>query len=199
MAPRRLVCRVSLLLLLIPASAAAAVTAWTDVTVRLYDGAALRPDERTAALAAASIALSAASIDVHWRSCEAQPRACDAVLAPRELAVRIVRSPVPPGYRGTLPLGDALIDTRSGTGVLATIYYDRVVWLAREAGVATGPLLGRAIAHELGHLLMATRAHGRYGLMRAIWSRDEVRRGKRGDWIFAEGEVAALAGVPRAR
>ncbi len=80
-----------------------------------------------------------------------------------ELAIRIVRSLVAPRYSGTLPLGEAMIDTRAGTGVLATIYIDRIEWLAHQAGVDARALLGRAIAHELGHLLMATTTHGPVG------------------------------------
>jgi hypothetical protein len=143
-------------------------------------------------------ALEAASIDVVWRTCPAHPP-CDAPMAPGELAIRIVRSPVPPRYTGTLPLGDAMIDTRAGTGVLATIYVDRIEWLAREAGADRRALLGRAIAHELGHLLLATTTHGPVGLMRAQWSQEEVRRGQPRDWNFAPAELAAMRQRAEAR
>ena len=78
---------------------------------------------------------------------------------------------------------------RAGIGVLATIYFDRVMWLAHEAGTDSRVLLGRAIAHELGHLLLATTTHGPVGLMRAHWSQgrhDDVRRGDRRDPQRAE-------------
>jgi hypothetical protein len=110
-----------------------------------------------------------------------------------------VRSPVPLRHHGTLPLGDAMIDTRTGTGVLATIYIDRVEWLADQAGADRRALLGRAIAHELGHLMLATTTHGPVGLMRAFWSHDEVRRGQRRDWSFAPTELAAMRRRAEAR
>src|SRR5262245_54478017 len=44
-------------------------------------------------------------------------------------------------------------------GVLATIFFHRVEVLTR--GGATAPLLGNAIAHELGHLLLGSNAHSR--------------------------------------
>jgi len=113
-------------------------------------------------------------------------------MAPGELAIRIVRSLAPLPVRGALPLGDAMLDRHTGTGVLATIYVDRVEWLARQAGADSRALLGRAIAHELGHLLLATTSHGPVGLMRATWSEDEVRRGRRRDWTFAPREIAAI-------
>ena len=109
-----------------------------------------------------------------------------------ELAIRILRSHVPPGYYETVALGDALIDTSAGAGVLATIYVDRVLWLANEARVDSQTLLGRTIAHELGHLLLATRAHGPVGLMRAFWSQEEIRWSRGRDWTFAPRELAAI-------
>ena len=91
-----------------------------------------------------------------------------------------------------MPLGDAMVDRQSGAGVLATIYFDRVLWLAHQAGADSRVLLGSAIAHELGHLLLATTSHGPAGLMRALWSQDEVRRGHSSDWTFAPTEIAAI-------
>lgn len=178
-------------------TAAAATTAWTAVTVRVYDGAGLPAATRTAALAQTASALSRAAIDPVWQVCGARDvsddTACGRPLAPGELAVRVVRSPVQPGHAGPLPLGDALIDARSGGSVLATVYLDRVVWLARAADADPNVLLGRAIAHELGHLLMATVTHAARGLMRPHWSRDDVRRNRSGDWDFARTDVAAIA------
>jgi hypothetical protein len=98
-----------------------------------------------------------------------------------------------------LPLGDALIDGTKGEGVLATIYADRVWWMAAQTGVAPQVLLGRAIAHELGHLLLATSAHGSVGLMRPIWSGSELRRSRASDWSFGAGEIAAINARVRAR
>lgn len=174
-----------------PSPTHGAVTAWTAVVVRVYDANGVLAGTNGQALDQASKALEAASIDVIWRRCPASP-SCDAPLAPGELAIRIVRAPAPPRYSGTLPLGDAMIDTRGGTGVLATVYVDRIEWLAHEAGADSRALLGRAIAHELGHLLLATTTHGPVGLMRAHWSQDEVRRGRPRDWNFAPTELAAM-------
>lgn len=195
MSPRYVL--VMLLLVLVPASAGAAVTGWTDVVVRVYDAKGVMTGANLAALDHARRALEAASVDVIWRQCARS--LCDAPMRPGELAIRIVRSPVPLQYRGKLPLGEAMLDTRSGAGVLATIYIDRVEWLAREAGADSRVLLGRAIAHELGHLLMATTAHGPVGLMRAMWSLEEVRLGQPRDWSFAPTDLATIRRRAEAR
>jgi hypothetical protein len=97
------------------------------------------------------------------------------------------------------PLGEALIDTRARAGVLATVYVDRVNWLAARTGVDRDELLGRAIAHELGHLLMGTSTHGTTGLMRPVWSPSDVRRRESGDWSFEPQEIAAIKARARGR
>jgi hypothetical protein len=76
--------------------------------------------------------------------------------------------------------------------VLATIYLDRVEWMAQQTGIDPRALLGWAIAHELGHLLMATSAHAANGLMRPIWLQSEIRRRHNADWTFRPTEIAAI-------
>jgi hypothetical protein len=196
---RRVSCAlVTLSLVLVPSMTHGAVTGWTDVVVRVYDANGVMAGTNRAALDQARKTLEAASIDVIWRLCPTAP-SCNAPMAPGELAIRIVRSAGPPRYNRAMPLGDAMLDTRSGHGVLATIYIDRVEWLAHEAGADSRALLGRAIAHELGHLLLATTTHGPAGLMRAFWSQDEVRRGQARDWAFAPTELAAIRRRAEAR
>ncbi len=56
-----------------------------------------------------------------------------------------------------------MVDLEGQAGTLATIYEDRVESLATEAHVDSGRLLGRAIAHEIGHLLLGTASHARAG------------------------------------
>jgi len=174
-----------------PSPVRGAVTVRTPVHVRVYDASGVFAGTNRQALDHARTILEAASIDVIWRMCPAGP-SCDEVMRPGELALRIVRSPAVAPDTRVLPLGNALIDRWTRTGVLATIYIDRVERLAHVAGIDSRTLLGRAIAHELGHLLLATTAHGPVGLMRAYWSLEEVRRGRPRDWNFAPSERAAL-------
>ena len=76
--------------------------------------------------------------------------------------------------------------------MLATIYVDRVSRLASSAGADMTALLGHAIAHEIGHLLMASTTHNERGLMRPVWSREELRRNRAEDWRFTDTERLAL-------
>jgi hypothetical protein len=176
-------------------TAAAAVTAWTDVDVRVYDAAGLDAKTRQAALDLANAALAAASVEIAWQICGValpHPLRCDTRLTQAELAIRIVRTAAVPRGESGLRLGDAFIDSQSGRGVLATIYFDRVLLLSERTGRPLAMLLGRAIAHELGHLLMASNTHGPIGLMRAFWSQDEVRGGHASDWTFSPRDAHAI-------
>jgi hypothetical protein len=108
----------------------------------------------------------------------------------RSDALRIVRVPASGHHHDTL--GESLLDPVRRTGTLATIYVDRVEWLAAAGGVEAGILMARAIAHELGHLLLGTTAHSRRGLMRRVWSRDELIRARAADWRFPAEDATRL-------
>jgi hypothetical protein len=183
--------------MLVPLQASAAETLWTEVNVRVYDSTGASPAERRVSLGVAASIVAVAAVELIWKTCNEPATSletkCSAPLAIGELAVRIVRSDIADHQsREFLPLGDALIDTRTGAGVLATIYIDRVEWLAAQTGFDPRALLGRAIAHELGHLLMATSMHGPTGLMRPVWSQSEIRRRRTNDWTFRPKEIAAI-------
>jgi hypothetical protein len=178
---------------LIPATtASAAVALLDDITVRVYDSAGLPENVKQSAFGIASQTLGAASVGIRWEHCERADRVCRLPLEAGEFVIRIVRSPAPGWARTSLPLGEAFVDTEARSGVLATIYADRVALLAAAAGIDAATLLGRAIAHEMGHLLLASNGHSAQGLMRPLWSLNDLRRGRGADWVFTTEELAAI-------
>jgi hypothetical protein len=185
-------------MLILPAvaHAAGAELAMLPLTVRVYDSAGLPEATRTAALGIAGAALAGAHIDTVWRRCDVihGNLGCDAPLSSGELVIRIVGIPAVQPNTRWLVLGNALLERPSGEGRLATIYANRVEVLAHAATVDVARLLGYAIAHELGHLLLATADHSRHGLMRAVWSDERVRRALDEDWRFTDREIAAIRG-----
>jgi hypothetical protein len=165
--------------------------------VRVYNAAVMLAADQAFALRAAATVLAAAGIDTSWLPCgdvASDPTAtvCNRPLDPSELSVRLVRLPGTASARGELQLGYSLVDRTAGAGTLATIYADRVAWLAGEAGADMPTLVGFAIAHEVGHLLLGTNAHSGSGLMRAVWSRAELRRNDTADWLFGRSEAARM-------
>ena len=89
-------------------------------------------------------------------------------------------------------MGFSLVRAVDAAPFLSTVYVDRVESVARASGIEARRLLGLAIAHEIGHVLLNSNSHATAGLMRADWSRDELRRSDAGAWRFLEGEAAHL-------
>ncbi len=167
------------------------------VVIRLYDPAGTPDRELSVAMETTTGTLRTAHLQVEWVVCPPHPNrpwnsATGCVAAPRagELIVRIMRTPALDVVGETL--GDAVVDKAAGRGTLATIYADRIDRLAADAGVDRGLLLGRAMAHEVGHRLLGTTTHPPRGLMRAKWASAELRRGTPRDWLFSTSEARAL-------
>ena len=117
---------------------------------------------------------------------------CEVPIGPGDLILRIIPSPLPWRRADGIELGQSHIDVGTGRAVLATVYSDRVAWKAGQSRMSHSVLLGRTIAHELGHLLLATTAHSEAGLMRAAWTKDELRADRPWDWMFRPIEVASI-------
>jgi hypothetical protein len=188
----------------VPLPTAAAVVLH-EVPVRVYDTTGIALPTRTSALETARVTLVRAGVPIRWLQCAAREHvpACEKATAGGELVLRLVRSggsgrAVASGAAALrspvslLPLGDAFVDLGTQSGVLATVYLDRVTALADASASSVATLLGYAIAHEIGHLLLGSNTHGERGLMRPLWSRDELRRGRASDWTFTAPEVQAI-------
>jgi hypothetical protein len=163
------------------------ITANTRIAVHVYtQGVDLSAEDEQLALNVARDVFATASVDVAWTMCE--PGMCVKPSA-EALKLRIVLSPDREVHSGVL--GHALIDSRAHSGVLATIFLDRTQRLANDLGIDHRVLLGRAIAHELAHLLLGTSTHG-IGLMREVWSYDELLGQRRDDWLLTPLDAAII-------
>ena len=169
-----------------------------NLVVRVYVAPAARSGDWTTSIRQATAILDDAGVDAGWINCSETATATDTVparcaqpLKSNEVAVRIIRVQTS-GHHHEWTLGESLLDPVRRTGTLATIYVDRVESLARAGCVDASTLLARAIAHEIGHLLLGTTAHSRRGLMRRVWSREELIRARAADWLFPAEEATHL-------
>ena len=89
-------------------------------------------------------------------------------------------------------LGASLLDRDQRTGVLMTVDVFPIRAIAGNTSTDVPTLLARAIAHEMGHLLLGSSTHPRTGLMRAFWSHDELRGLKPAQWQFTHDEAAQM-------
>ena len=196
---------------------AAASELWASaptVVVRLYDVAGAGAGARDEATRTASDIAQQAGVTLQWKDCSrgGADFPCTAVRAARELVVRLMQEPRGQDLRATdalsvhgansaaaLQLGFAALEPATRAGVLATIYYDRVERVAARSGVPGGRFLGRAIAHEIGHLLLPSRPHSRSGLMRAVWTDGGSSDDQPGDWLFSTDDSRRLKAAVAAR
>jgi hypothetical protein len=183
---------------LAPLPCAAAPAADDRIIVRTYDSAAVLDADRAAAIDVANAILNEAGVHVLWLPCGAivpgtgnEP--CLTPLAANEIAVRFVGPPAAPAPSSNgVALGFSLIDRKTRFGSLATIYVERVERLASACGMEVTTLLGRAVAHEIGHLLLGTTGHAPTGLMRAVWPREMLEGDRTSDFLFTPRDTRAL-------
>src|SRR5579864_8564223 len=124
------------------------------MVVRIYDAVGLSPQALEHAQATAGGTLAAVGIQPVWHPCHAN--GCVARPKPHEIEIRIVNATASTP-RGSL--GFAAIDVEQRAGVLGTVFADRADALGTASGVDGIELLGHAVAHEIGHLVLGSTDH----------------------------------------
>jgi hypothetical protein len=89
-------------------------------------------------------------------------------------------------------LGLALPCVEADGGCFVNVFYQRTQELAKDADLGLAKVLGHAIAHEIGHLLLGSSAHSAVGLMRAKWGSEDLHRAERGDLLFRTEEATII-------
>jgi len=154
------------------------------LVVRVYNAYGVAPATLASARGSAERVMTSAGIRLTWAECP-----CDGAVGAADLVMRVTSAP-----RSSEPgsLGFAYVDTVQKSGTLATVFADRVQGLAHAADVSEGELLGRAIAHEIAHLLLGTSTHTLVGLMRGRWTSTELALNRPIDWQLSRSDSARL-------
>jgi hypothetical protein len=165
------------------------------LVVKVYNTAGVAAADLALAQEFTQSILARAGINAVWRDCDAIIRAdssstaCAHPRAPQEVVVRLVADTA--GVKAADVLGFSSVAVTQITS-LATVLADHVDVAAERTQSESGKLLGRVIAHEVGHLLIASSQHADSGLMRAVWRDDEIRRDLPVYWIFSKSEARQL-------
>lgn len=80
-------------------------------------------------------------------------------------------------------------------GAHVVIFYDRVEALTRSLNTSGSVVLGHAMAHELGHVLLGSSEHTRGGLMQACWTPATWRLASLGLVVFDRAEIKRMRAV----
>ncbi len=183
----------AMLLLAAPAGAESA----GGLIVRVYNSAGMAGDSLDAARREAESILRDIGITVAFRQCgslgssEVVDR-CNDPLKPSEVVVRVIDAPEFNLTVGSDVLGVANVVRKTNRGWLATLYADRITGAADRAELGVGALLGRVMAHEVGHLFLGTNYHGKAGVMRADWPESLLHQSDEQAWRFSPLELSAL-------
>jgi len=134
---------------------------------------------------------SRTGVDIVWANCRAQEvtstdtGGCERFDWPTHLSLRILPRSL---LSGNEVFGVAFLSL-DGTGCYSDVFYDRAVALRADGKVGLADILGNVMAHELGHLLLGSNAHAPWGIMRAHWQGEELRRVAKGNLLFTADQA----------
>ena len=75
---------------------------------------------------------------------------------------------------------------------VVSIYLDAVTDVARRYSQPLGKVLGVALAHETGHVLLPPPSHSATGIMQPSWEGDALRHAITGDIAFTPRQSAQM-------
>jgi hypothetical protein len=94
--------------------------------------------------------------------------------------------------------GRAHLD-EDGNGYLADVYTAGASVLAEASPSQRASILGHVIAHELGHIFLASSTHSRRGIMRPQWADADLRLALSGGLLFNSQQAKRIASNLKAR
>lgn len=161
------------------------------INVRVHNYAQVSSEILTQAEVEAARIFGKAGVEITWTNCDPTRRGlgdaarCNQFLGPTNLGVRIL-----PQF-GVIPGTDK--ETMGfALGYFASVSVRRVKEDAAEFGVQPCVVLGPAIAHELGHLLLGSQGHTPTGIMRARWQGEDYQRAPRGAFNFTSQQAKSI-------
>jgi len=174
------------------------------IFVRSYNNFGVPAADLAAAREEAQAVLQQAGVHIVWADCwvgnrqpESAPARCQEPVG-GDIVLRLQKTSKTDRSR-FVSMGFSLVGTAGAAPFLATVYVDRVDSVARGIGIDARRLLGLAMSHEIGHVLLNSNTHAASGLMRAEWSLNELRRNDAGAWRFLDAEAARVHTAALAR
>ena len=163
------------------------------LTVRVYNYAQTSSTVLDQAEREAGRIFGEAGLKTVWLDCMSGqssllPQApCQQAIRATDIRLRILPSPV----------RNSLQDTVFGFAIapaLATVYYESVLALAKydEREFEGSVVLGCAMAHEIGHLLLGSNSHSLSGVMQARWERRQIQEELGGGTLFTSKQARLI-------
>jgi hypothetical protein len=169
------------------------------VTVRVYNFAQISPKVLVEAEREATRIFRKVGVETLWldcpltlADCQTYP-ACQQASGLKDFVLRILPKAMAErlSFRGTT-FGFALPCPPDESGCIANLFYHCVEQLTQVGNTPRELTLGHAAAHELGHLLLGTNSHSSTGLMKAHWSRRDLRSASFGHLLFTSEQAEVI-------
>jgi hypothetical protein len=169
-------------------SLVSAFAAAPQLTVQMYTVNPVPPEILDFAAPEAARILRALPVRLNWINCSApsHPEECDSSSLPTDLRVRLVPKALAPASRNALGMA-----MWSESGSSAALFYDRALSI-RGPGLFLAQILGRAMAHEVVHLLLGTTSHDDRGLMKGHWSAEDLHFDSGGSLELSPAAIEAI-------
>ena len=178
----------------LPVLAAGGQGALIQLRVSVFNSSPISSSTVERAEGEASRVLRDVGIEVIWLNCpqeisqEASRGRCSEVSFSSHLHLRILR--VSHGLKvSTVGISFSAED---GRGCYADLFYEPIQQLEEQTHVSKSVILGHAMAHELGHLLLGTNSHSPSGLMRAYWTREDLTNASVGNLRFSKEQCLKI-------
>jgi hypothetical protein len=165
----------------------------TTIPVLVYNYAELSPATLASAEREAFKILGAAGVQVVWLDCLEKPSGIES----KELCQR-GWSAQTPGVRLLSGHVTSMYEDRefgfAAIPVLATVNYKRIAfWYGRDDARDVLPImLGCAMAHELGHLLLREPGHSTIGIMQPRFGQEQMRQALTGRLWFTKQQAKLI-------
>jgi hypothetical protein len=189
----------SIFLALIITSGPNAVAEPILVLVHNYAGVeatVLKRAERSAARV-----LGTGGVQVKWFDCSEAAEALQQCQDPPRSSALVLHLLPSGATRRAAPagsLGFAVPPEPGQFGSFAGVFYDRVERLSSR-GFNEPMILGHAMAHEIGHLLLGVEGHSDDGIMKAEWHRKELKQATNEALIFDAVQRNSITQTLKAR
>ena len=182
-----LFCAIAMVLAVAPAAAGGSQLPAVRV---LLHNSTTSPDSVLAEARAFSVGVfEAAGVDLQID--DDAPKVCPAA-ASGPFCVQVLirpRNPISqPGLQRTMGVALAADANRA----VLSVYLDAVTDVARRYGLPVGKVLGIALAHELGHVLLPPPSHSADGIMQAAWEGDDLRKAAASTLAFHDAQAGLI-------
>jgi hypothetical protein len=151
-----------------------------SVVVAIHDSSGVDTDVLEAAKTRASAVFARAGVAVDWSGADAGFRV-QVLLRPRNAHAA-------PGQAQIMGVALAADERRAAL----SLFLDAVTEVARRYGAPVSEVLGIALAHEMGHVLLPPPSHSADGIMQATWEGDDLRHALLGELSFTVHQAAQM-------